>query len=112
MTTKNNGSNCGYNSEGTTSWKTGGSTATATLSDLTCGSTFSVNEIPSPGCYACHWNGSLLRVSDAAFTSGGFTSFNFTSSDPMTVTYLTNDPTATIENCRTWADGANVYCNF
>ena len=130
MTTSSNGSNYGNNTSGNTGWNTANATATAngttngtanttattnataTVAEPTCGTTYSVNEIPSPGCYVCHWNGSLLRVSNAAFTVAGFTSFNFTSSDPMTVTYLTNDPTATIEECRTDANGANVYANF
>jgi Zn-dependent M28 family amino/carboxypeptidase len=122
MTTSNNtnnGSNCGWNNgygtanwNGTTENATATTNATATCIEPTCGSTYGVNEIPGPGAYVCHWNGSLLRVSDAAFTSGGFTSFNFTSSDPLTVTFLTNDPTATLETCRSYATGTNVYCNF
>ena len=120
MTTSNNGSNCGNNTSGNTGWSTSNANAnananantTATVAEPTCGTTCSVNEITSPGCYVCHWNGSLLRVSGAAFTAAGFTSFNFTSSDPMTVTYLTNNPTATTEECRTEASAANVYANF
>jgi hypothetical protein len=118
MTTSNSntGSYCGSNAGNTnTTWANRTSATTtgaATCAEPACGSSWSVNEIPTPGCYVCHWNGSLLRVSDAAFTTGGFTSFNFTSSDPLTVTYLTNDPTATIEECRNWANGTNVYCNF
>ena len=122
MTTSNNGSNYSNNTSGNTGWSAANATATATATatgnatatatEPTCGTTYSVNEIPSPGCYVCHWNGSLLRVSGAAFTAAGFTSFNFTSSDPMTVTYLTNNPTATTEECRTEANAANVYANF
>jgi hypothetical protein len=115
-TTKNTTNTTG--TTGTTNTSTGtatgtaSATATATCIEPTCGSTYSVNEIPTAGCYVCHWNGSLLRVSEAAFTTSGFTSFNFTSSDPLTVTYLTNDPTASVESCRKNATGSNVYCNF
>jgi hypothetical protein len=116
MTTSNNGSNCGYNGGygNGANWNegTGTATTTSTCTEIACGTTYGVNEIPTPGAYVCNWNGSLLRVSTACFTNAGFTNFNFTSSDPLTVTYLTNDPTASVEDCRTWATDANVFCNF
>lgn len=124
MTTSNNGSNCGSQygnnqyGKNTGNWATTGTTSSqATTGSATCveplsGNTYDVNEIPAAGCYVCNWNGSLLRISEAAFTSGGFTSFNFTSTDPLTVTYLCSDPAATLEECRSSATGYNVYCNF
>ena len=84
----------------------------ATCTEYKAGTTWDVNAITSPGCYVCNWNGSLLRVSDTCFSSSNFTGFNFTSSDSLTVTYLTNDPTATVETCRDIATSTYVYTNF
>jgi hypothetical protein len=108
MTTSNygSGSNCGTNTYGSSS------SATATCSEATPGTAYNVNEIPTPGCYSCSWNGALLRVSGAGFASNGYTTFNFTSSEPMTVTYLTDDPTASLEECRRIAARSNVYSAF
>lgn len=116
MTTSNNVSPTGSNSSkwcaATSSMTSGHGPTSTTYAEPSCGTNYDVNEIPSPGCYVCNWNGALMRVSDAAFMSGGFTSFNFTCTDPLTVTYLCCDPTATVEECRNWASGSNVYCNF
>ncbi len=114
-TTNNNTySNTNCNSNTTDGCSTGNTskTATGTCTEYAAGTTFDVNALTSPGCYVCNWNGSLLRVSDTCFSSSNFTGFNFTCSDTLTVTYLTNDPTATTETCRSLASSCYVYTNF
>lgn len=100
MTTSNCGTNGGYSNN----------SGTATCTEP--GATYDVNAISSPGCYACNWNGALLRVSEECFTSDGTTGYSYTTNDSMTVTYLTDDPTASDDECRRIAARANVYTSF
>ena len=105
-----------YTKTGTTTGPstTGCSTgsATATCSDITTGTTFSVNEITTPGCYVCNWNGSLLRVNENSFDSSGNTYFTFSSNETLTVTYLSENPYSAIGECRTTAKNCGVSFNF
>jgi len=90
----------------------GSNSSTSTCTEVTIGTTCEANAITSPGCYVCNWNGSLLRVTNSCFTTSNSVAFSYACSDPLTVTFLSNDPTATLEQCRTIANGAHVYSNF
>lgn len=121
MSNSNNGSYCGTNggnaSFGTgnttgTTGSTGCGTGSSTCTNIKPGTTFNVNEVTSPGCYVCNWNGSLLRIGSNGFNGNGNMTFSFQCSDPLSVTYLTDEPTTSIEECRAIANAAYTYFNF
>ncbi len=103
MANTNCGSTCGSSTTTTT---------TDTCTTIKPGTSYDVNQIPSAGCYVCNWNGSLLRINASCFESNGKTTFSYWSSDPLTVTYLTDNPNAPVETCREIANAAYTYFNF
>ena len=114
MTTTNtkNGNCTTGTTDCTTTTSYGGGTATATCTTMTAGTTCSVNEITTPGCYVCNWNGSLLRVNDNCFDSSNNTWFSFWSNDSLTCTFICDNPYASIGECRETAKACGVSCNF
>lgn len=121
MTTNNPTTGCGptnpSNTTGTTgtskNYGTGNtSTGTATCSPTATGTSFTVNDITSPGCYVCDWNGALLRLNDSCFDSSNNTYFSFSSNDTLTVTYLTDNPYASVGECRQIANSSDIIFNF
>lgn len=121
-TKSNSYSNTSSSSNTTSNWSSkGGSSGCSgtgknggcgTATAAKTGTTYNVNEIPTAGCYVCNWNGSLLRVGTGCFSSSGNAAFSFACSDDLTVTYLGDDPTASLETCRNQANSASVYSNF
>ena len=102
MSNMNPGTGCGTGTESKSD------ACTATMTCATC----DVNAITSPGCYVCHWDGSLLRVDESCFTVSGCMSFSLTCNQPMSVTCVSDDPNASMEACRTAARALNLCCNF
>ena len=85
---------------------------TATCTTFEPGTAYSVNEINTPGCYVCNWNGALLRVNENCFDSSNNTWFSFWSNDPLNVTYLTDNPYASIGECRELAKTYKISTNY
>ena len=99
----------------TTVYPTTGSicgSATATCTEFTTGTTFGINDITSPGCYVCNWNGSLLRINESCFDSSGHTYFAFSSNETLTVTYLTDNAYSPVGECRQTAKSSGISVNF
>ena len=86
--------------------------STATCTTTMPGTTCTINEISSPGCYVCNWNGSLLRVNESCFDSSNNTWFSFCSNDTLTVTFLCENPYTSIGECRDLAKTYRVPCNY
>ena len=105
-------SNTNTNSNSNSGTGTGTATATATCTETPTGTTFTVNDIATPGCYVCNWNGSLLRLNDSCFDSSNNTYFSFSSNDTMTVTFLSDNPYASIGECRQIANSSDITFNF
>lgn len=76
---------------------------TCTTTTTAPGTTCAVNEITTPGCYVCNWNGALWRVGENCFDADGNCCTTFECSTPMTVTFLCDDPDCTTTEARALA---------